>query len=336
MDERLNTLSRWVEGFIGSPVELKPASSDASFRRYFRAFCPDGRTYIVMDAPPEHESVGIFARAAGHLAEAGLNVPMVFSLDETLGFALLTDLGDRTYLEALRHGGGHDVDALYSDALSALERLQTGGRDHPEVFAPYNAGELNREMELFRQWFIPHRTTRALSRNDHEVIDRTFRLLTTSALEQPQVWVHRDFHSRNLMVTAEDNPGVLDFQDAVTGPVTYDLVSLLRDCYVTWSTDRIDDWLNDYFGRIRGVLLPADTGIEQFRRWFDWMGVQRHIKVLGIFTRLFHRDGKANYLDDLPVVRSYLRDVCGRYEELRPFRDLLESTAAERSPDWTS
>jgi len=338
LDERLNILARWVEELIGSAVTMEPASSDASFRRYFRVFCPDERTYIAMDAPPEHESVAIFARAAGYLNEAGLNVPVMHSVDESRGFALLSDLGERTYLDVLRRCEQEDdwrrVDALYGDALASLHRLQTGGLDHPNAFERYTAAKLTAELELFRQWFVPCRTRHELSGDDHALIDRAFDLLVASALEQPRVWVHRDFHSRNLMVTEDDNPGVLDFQDAVTGPVTYDLASLLRDCYITWPADRVDSWLAGYFERIQRDVLPASVDNDQFRRWFDWMGVQRHVKVLGIFSRLYHRDGKANYLDDLPVVEGYVRGVCDLYDELRPFGALLASMAPEREVAW--
>lgn len=329
MDERLNILSRWTKCLIGSPVDLRPASSDASFRRYFRVFCPDRHTYIAMDAPPEHESVGAFARAAARFRDLGLNVPLVFALDKARGFALLSDLGDRTYLDAVDDENASD---LYNEALDALWRLQWGSRDRLDLFESYDSDKLIREMELFRQWFVPYRTSYKLSARDNEVIDQTCHLLATSALKQPRVWVHGDFHSRNLMVTAVDNPGVLDFQDAVAGPVTYDLVSLLRDCYITWPVERVDMWLTEYFERIRPAILGKHVGHAQFTQWFDWMGVQRHIKVLGIFSRLFHRDGKANYLDDLPVVYNYVCNVCDRYSELRPFKDLLESMETT----WTS
>lgn len=329
MDERLNILSRWVERILGSPVDMEPASADASFRRYFRVFCPNGYTYVTMDAPPDHESVEAFARAAARFREVGLNVPVVYAMNRQHGFALLSDLGSRTYLSAV---AGDDVDGLYQDALDALLRLQTGSLDRLGVFEPYDSAKLMEEMELFRRWFVPYRTSHELTGREQETVDETFRVLTESALAQPRVWVHRDFHSRNLMVTDADNPGVLDFQDAVSGPVTYDLVSLLRDCYVVWPVDRVDEWLTGYFERIQPALPDGGCSREQFIRWFDWMGVQRHIKVLGIFARLFHRDGKADYLDDLPVVYRYVRDVCGRYPELRPFRDLLASMEIT----WTS
>jgi len=274
-----------------------------------------------MDAPPEHESVEGFARVAAALDGLGINVPRVLATDAGHGFALLSDLGDRTYLDALNE---HNADALYADALDALERLQRGSRGRIEEFEAYDADKLTAEMELFRQWFVPHRT-RGLPPRGDAVIDDTFRILRDNALEQPLVWVHRDYHSRNLMVTAENNPGVLDFQDAVSGPVTYDLVSLLRDCYITWPGERTEAWLNAYFERIRGHVVDTDIGAAQFRRWFDWMGVQRHVKVLGIFARLYHRDGKAAYLDDLPVVFAYVREVCARYPELQAFDDLLSA-----------
>ena len=282
-----------------------------------------------MDAPPEHESVETFAQVAARFREVGLNVPIVYALDERRGFALLSDLGSRTYLSTVDES---NAGALYGDALDSLYRLQTGSLDRLDALAPYDSAKLVQEMELFRQWFVPYRTTHALTADDHAVIDRTFDILTASALDQPRTWVHRDFHSRNLMVTDTDNPGVLDFQDAVSGPVTYDLVSLLRDCYIVWPAERVETWLSGYYERIRPVLPDPAPGRARFTRWFDWMGVQRHIKVLGIFARLFHRDHKAGYLNDLPVVYAYVRDVCGRYPELRPFRDLIESMEVT----WTS
>lgn len=322
MDERLNILSRWTESILGTPVNLEPASADASFRRYFRVFGAGADTYIVMDAPPEHESVETFARAAARFKQLGLNVPVVHALDDDRGLALLSDMGTQTYLQAIN---ADNAAVLYEDALDALWRLQTGSRDQPEAFEPYDEDRLVAEMELFRQWFIPCRANHRLSVSEQAMIDESFRMLARSALEQPRVWVHRDFHSRNLMVTPVDNPGILDFQDAVTGPVTYDLVSLLRDCYVTWPRERVERWKSAYFERIRPTVLGDDVDPAQFTRWFDWMGVQRHIKVLGIFTRLYHRDGKAAYLDDLPVVRDYILDVCGRYPELQPFGNLIAS-----------
>lgn len=329
MDERLTILSRWVGRILGSPAELTPASADASFRRYFRVFGPNGDTYIAMDAPPERESVESFARVAAQFRQVGLNVPVVHALNKQHGFALLSDLGSRTYLSALDEA---NADGLYTDALDALLRLQTGGLDRLDAFEPYDAEKLTGEMELFRQWFVPYQTSRALTAADHTVINRTFTALAASALEQPRVWVHRDFHSRNLMVTDADNPGVLDFQDAVSGPVTYDLVSLLRDCYIVWPATQVQKWTADYYQRLRPALASSAISRDQFVRWFDWMGVQRHIKVLGIFSRLYHRDGKANYLDDLPVVYDYVREVCGAYRELRPFFNLIESLDVS----WTS
>jgi len=331
LDERFNALSSWTAQILGAPAPLTPASADASFRRYFRVFGPGAGTCIAMDAPPEHESVETFARVARRFKQLGLNVPIVYGLDKERGFALLSDMGAQTYLEVIN---ADNADDLYSDALEALWRLQTGSRGDLEALSPYDEGQLVEEMELFRHWFVPYRTAHRLSTGDQATIDGTFRMLLDNALEQPRVWVHRDFHSRNLMLTPLDNPGLLDFQDAVTGPVSYDLVSLLRDCYIAWPRERVDRWLTDYFGRIRHDLLGGRVGIEQFSRWFDWMGLQRHIKVLGIFSRLYHRDGKAAYLDDLPVVHDYVLEVCGRYQELGPFKVLLESMDIQWEPQW--
>jgi len=308
---------------------MEPASADASFRRYFRVFCGDGHTYVAMDAPPEHESVETFARVADRFRAVGLNVPVVHALNREHGLALLSDLGSRTYLSVLDRD---NADTLYADALDALLRLQTGSLARLDALESYDSARLTDEMELFRHWFVPCRTSYCLAPRDHETIDRTFHLLVASALEQPQAWVHRDYHSRNLMVTERDNPGVLDFQDAVSGPVTYDLVSLLRDCYIVWPGERVEAWLAGYFERLWPSLADSSITRERFTRWFDWMGVQRHIKVLGIFARLFHRDGKADYLNDLPVVHAYVRDVCRRYPELAPFAGLLDAMEIR----WTS
>lgn len=282
-----------------------------------------------MDAPPVHESVESFVRVAAEFRELGLNVPSVFAVDKQRGFALLSDLGDRTYFDEIDHD---NADGLYEDAFEALWQLQSRSRDRLERLAPYDAAKFGSEMDLFRQWFVPHRTSHRLSARDRIVIDDTFELLTNNALEQPRTWVHRDFHSRNLMITPTGSPGLLDFQDAVTGPITYDLVSLLRDCYIVWPTERVEGWLNGYFDRIRAEMPNLDLDPAQFVRWFDWMGVQRHIKVLGIFARLYYRDGKPTYLADLPVVHRYLCEVCSHYRALRPFADLLDSMEISWTP----
>lgn len=273
-----------------------------------------------MDAPPESEDIQPYIRTAQQFAQIGLNVPEVMAVDQDQGFVLLTDLGRTTYLECLDE---RNVERLYGDALAALIVLQTGTFTDPNYFPTYDEALLWSEMELFQQWYIRQHMNFALARKQQRIIDDTFDRLCASALEQPAVWVHRDYHSRNLMYTTVNNPGILDFQDAVSGPITYDLVSLLRDCYVAWPKNRVREWALGYQTLAIQSGLPVSDDEDQFMRWFDHMGIQRHIKVLGIFARLFHRDGKSDYLNDLPLVWDYLVTVCRDYEDLLPFADLL-------------
>lgn len=320
MDKRLNALTKWIN-FRFDTVEpnLSPASSDASFRRYFRVEA-DNRSYIVMDAPPEYEDIEPYIKTAERLLQIGLNVPEIIAIDRNQGFVLLTDLGTETYLDCLNED---NVDRLYGDALGALIVLQTGTFTDPNYFPAYDRSLLSSEMALFPEWYIRKHLEYPLDHEQKTLIDNTLSLVCDSALEQPKVWVHRDYHSRNLMPTKYNNPGILDFQDAVSGPITYDLVSLLRDCYIEWPKQRILEWALGYQALAIQSGLPLDVAEEQFIKWFDYMGVQRHIKVLGIFSRLFHRDGKPDYLNDLPLVWSYLVTVCQDYKELHPFRELL-------------
>jgi aminoglycoside/choline kinase family phosphotransferase len=275
-----------------------------------------------MDAPPDRENTAVYARTARQLSRIGLNVPEVMNHDEERGFMLLSDLGRTTYLERLDE---ETVDRLYGDALDALIILQTGTTLDPDFFPSYDRALLESEMALFPEWYIGSHIGRELDGRQANVIAETFSLLCRSALEQPKVWVHRDYHSRNLMVTDLNNPGILDFQDAVTGPVTYDLVSLLRDCYIEWPAERVRNWALSYRQLAIRSGLPLDSNESRFMKWFDLMGLQRHIKVLGIFARLYHRDGKSDYLGDLPLVWKYAVDVCRRYEELQPFAELLST-----------
>lgn len=327
MDERLTALSHWAEEQLGQrDIEIVPASEDASFRRYFRILNRE-ESYIVMDAPPQREDTRPFVRAARRLLALGLNVPEILAQEPEQGFLLLSDLGIRTYLSAL---GPDTVEWLYGDALRALVVLQTGTIQEPDYFPPYDRAKLRAEMELFRQWYVPHRLRRDLTGPQQEIIDQTFALLEDAALAQPQVWVHRDYHSRNLMQTSSNNPGILDFQDAVNGPVTYDLVSLLRDCYITWPAQQIDEWALGYYHLARQAGIPVGEDEQVFLEWFDLVGIQRHIKVLGIFSRLYHRDGKANFLDDLPRVVTYLQTVSARHPRLTAFHDLLHTLHEEQ------
>ena len=320
MDARKEKIRAWLdEQLPGHAHALTPASSDASFRRYFRI--RHGRdSLIVMDAPPEREQTGPFCRIARQFRAIGLNVPEILAEDEQQGFVLMTDLGTRQYLDELDVS---TVESLYRDALDALVVLQAGAARQPGFLPPYNRDKLIAEMDLFRDWYLPHHVGHEASAGETALMDRAWELLVASALEQPQVWVHRDFHSRNLMVTDDDNPGILDFQDAVTGPITYDLVSLLKDCYIEWPEQQIEDWVLAYHDRAvrAGLLDVADE--ERFLRWFHRMGIQRHLKVAGIFTRLHRRDGKDGYLADIPLTMRYLCRALADDPELAGLHDFI-------------
>ena len=322
MPERLQQLKRWLESELDfSEYTLNPASADASFRRYFRVL-HQGESFIVMDAPPEKENSRPFVDISRLLSGVGLNVPVVIDDDLQQGFLLLSDLGSRLYLDELK---GDAVERLYGDALSALATLQgctPGNADLPA----YDRTLLMKEMELFREWLLGGHLGVTLDNAQTMLIDATFSLLADNALEQPQVCVHRDYHSRNLMVTARNNPGILDFQDAVVGPVTYDLVSLLRDCYIEWPRAQVEDWALGYqqLALQSGILRKQHEDAGRFLRWFDLMGMQRHLKAAGIFTRLDRRDGKPGYLADIPRTLGYIVDVASRHDELAAFGRFVE------------
>ena len=320
MDSRLEALKDWVGAVLDTAeYEIKPASTDASFRRYFRVFVAGG-THIVMDAPPDKEDMRPFIHIAEHLYALGLNVPEVLQQDLERGFLLLSDLGQRLYLSQLADA---TVERLYGDALGALVVLQAGIFTDTTTLPEYDNAMLLREMTLFSEWYLGRHLGVELSSLQQAVLDQSFATLCRSALEQPQVWVHRDYHSRNLMLTEVNNPGILDFQDAVRGPVTYDLVSLLRDCYIAWPRARVEDWALGYQTLALQSGLPVCTDEALFLRWFDLMGVQRHLKATGIFARLNHRDGKPGYLADIPRTLGYVLDVAGRYADLQPLARVL-------------
>jgi hypothetical protein len=335
-DTRLDALSAWLERVLPAPMQsIAPASVDASFRRYFRVTLTHGitlpgsdahaTTLIAMDAPPPHENCEPYVAIARLLSEAGVHAPMVLAKDLARGFLLLSDLGTRTYLSAL---GEASAAALYRDATSALLRWQLASREG--VLPRYDKTLLLRELNLFPEWYISRHLGISLSDDQQRVLASAFSLVLENNLAQPCVYVHRDYHSRNLMVCAP-NPGVLDFQDAVYGPITYDLVSLLRDAYIAWDEERQLDWAVRYCERAREAGLPVADDFAAFWRDFEWMGVQRQLKVLGIFARLYHRDSKAAYLSDLPRVMAYLRGACARYRELLPLARLLDQIEA-RAP----
>lgn len=327
MNDREQLLVEWLGTVLPAPLaRIAPASSDASFRRYFRVWYDD-QTRIVMDAPPDKEDCRPFIAIAQALRELGLNAPEILGQDLDRGLLLLTDLGSRPYLAEL---DARSVTGLYGDALQALARLQVGGDLDSPLLPPYDAALLLREMELFREWFLGRQLGLALREDEQRILDRAFALLAASALEQPQVWVHRDYHSRNLMITDLGNPGVLDFQDAVVGAVTYDLVSLLRDCYIAWPRRQVESWALEHRARLRALGMSGLEDADQFLRWFDLMGAQRHLKAVGIFARLNLRDGKSGYLHDIPRTLAYLLEVASRYPELAELGELLRSRSVDQ------
>jgi len=327
--ERLRSLHQFAEEALGGRTSTPvPASADASFRSYWRlvrdAIDGPGASYIVMDAPPDKEDTGPWLEIAARLRAAGLNAPDVLAHDAAQGFILMSDLGTRTYLPEL---GEASVEALYGDALAALLRLQVQGQ--ASGLPVYDEPRLMAELELMPEWFLKRHLGVVPECEEWDIVEGAFRTLLNSAHEQPRVFVHRDFHSRNLMITARDNPGIVDFQDAVHGPVTYDLVSLLRDCYIEWPDARVAAWSERHrrdWCRASGIEVPA----ARWQRWFDLMGLQRHLKVLGIFCRLWYRDGKRGYLDDLPLVLRYTLRIAVRYPELEPFAHWLNARVGER------
>lgn len=318
MDNRQQALQTWlVQVLKKDHFTLTPASSDASFRRYFRIHFPEV-TLIAMDAPPPQEDCRPFVKVAEQLLAAGLNVPQIIAQDIAQGFLVLNDLGNDTYLATLN---AETAPKLYQDATNALIKMQLASQSG--LLPKYDEALLTREMQLFPDWYIAKHLNITLSEAQQQVLHKTFTVLNQNVLAQAKVTVHRDYHSRNLMVTAQNNPGILDFQDAVYGPITYDLVSLLKDAYIAWEEEHIIDWAVRYWQVAKKSGLPVPDDFSEFYRDFEWMGAQRHIKVLGIFARLYHRDGKDGYLKDMPLVMHYLRKVCERYVELRPMLRLL-------------
>jgi aminoglycoside/choline kinase family phosphotransferase len=323
--DRAAQLQRWLETALGSrDFSITPASDDASFRRYFRVRRGGGQpSLIAMDAPPEKEDCGPFVHVTRIFADAGVHVPAIHAQALDQGFLLLSDLGDTTYLGAL---DANTAPRLYHEAFDALLRIQLASR--PGTLPDYDRALLERELQLFPEWYVGRQLGCALDSSQRAALEQTFSRLLANALAQPRVYVHRDYHSRNLMVSAP-NPGILDFQDAVYGPITYDLVSLLRDAYIGWEEEQVVDWAIRYWERARKARLPVSDDFTGFYRDFEWMGAQRQLKVLGIFARLFHRDGKDGYLKHQPLVMRYLRRTCGRYDDLAPLARLLDALATE-------
>jgi aminoglycoside/choline kinase family phosphotransferase len=332
-DARLARLTDWL-----APLQLvdvgsrRPASSDASFRRYFRYDVVPalrdklGATLVAMDAPPERENVPAFIQVAGLLLEAGVTVPAIVAREVENGFLLLSDLGATTYLQRLTVD---NAPFMYSDAIDTLIRFQL--HSQPGVLPEFDRAFVLREMNLFPEWFIGKHLGLTLTAAQQAQLDKVFEAITANVLSQQQVFMHRDYHSRNLMWMEQGNPGVLDFQDAVYGPVTYDLGSLLRDAYIQWDEEFVLDWVVRYWQSAKQVGLPVNPDIDAFYRDFEYMALQRHLKILGIFCRLNYRDGKSIYMGDLPTVMDYVRKTANRYIELKPLVRLLD-TLEDKAP----
>ena len=336
MDNRLQMLTNWVRQFPGfENAEAHPVSGDASFRRYFRVFrnasdnkdAQPGTPFIVMDSPPEQEDCGPFVTIGRHWLQAGINVPQIFEADPGRGFLLLEDFGDQLMLGQLNP---ESAQTLYQSAMDELVRIQQLPAPPDHRLPAYDSALLNREMALFRDWLLEGYLGLELDNIEKAMLDTTFALLRESALAQPDVTVHRDYHSRNLLVLEQgDRPGVIDFQDAVTGPVTYDVVSLLKDCYIQWPEEQICQWLEAFREQtLEAGLHRADP--DTFRQWFELMGMQRHLKAAGIFARLAMRDGKSRYLEDIPRTVGYLLTASQRQPAFRHFHEWLLAVAVPR------
>ncbi len=334
-DSRFVLLVQWLKTLPNLSLDVKtvrPASSDASFRRYFRVDSEKG-SCIVMDAPPDKEKTEPFVKIAEVFRKSGVSVPHILAKSEKEGFLLLSDLGTTTYLDMLDEASAGE---LYMDAIDALVRIQSISRPH--ILPEYDRGILKRELDLFSEWYIDRHRQFSMTQEKKADLEKVNNVLIANNLSQPQVFVHRDYHSRNLMYLddrrAESNPGILDFQDALYGPVTYDLASLLKDAYIEWDEERVLDWVIRYWEKARRSGLPVDPDIDRFYRDFEFMGIQRHLKVLGIFSRLYHRDGKDAYLKDLPRVIQYASKTAHRYNELAPLARLLDELQ-DRKQDVT-
>ena len=334
LDERVTLLISWLKSlpkdWAIQAETLSVASADASFRRYFRVQSKHAQhpSMIVMDAPPVHEDCKPFIHVAQLFAQSGVNVPKILAQDLTQGFLLLSDLGNTTYLSAL-NADMAQADQLYRQAFASLVQLQKAST--PNDLPPYDRERLLNEMLLFPQWYLGVHYQYSMTDAQTAELTKVFNILLDNNTAQAQVWVHRDFHSRNLMVQKDfaQNPGILDFQDAVYGPITYDAVSLLRDAYIEWDEQQQIDWLVRYWEMARAAGLAVPNAFDAFYRDFEYMGLQRHLKILGIFARLYHRDGKSGYLKDLPLVLKYTRQVVARYREFGHLLLLLDQVAEQ-------
>ena len=315
----MQALAAWLQPLLASEgvteYQLTPASEDASFRRYFRITTPSG-TRIVMDAPTSREDCRPFIKVAGLINAAGLNAPKILGQDLSQGFLLLTDLGRQTYLDVLNDD---NFDALFRPAADALVKWQLASK--PDVLPLYDAGLLKRELSLFPDWYIAKHLQVELNKSQQETLEKMFTLIIDAALAQERVYVHSDYMPRNLMVAdgdAQENPGVIDFQDAVYGPISYDIASLYRDAFISWDEEQVLDGTIRYWEKAKKAGLPVPAGFDDFYRDVECMGLQRHLRILGIFARINYRDGKPKYLADAPRFVHYVRKTCERYQELWP------------------
>ena len=316
MDQRKNKLHHWLKQDLSyTIISLEPASEDASFRRYFRARTNQG-VFVAMDAPPEKENCQPFIDSALALSNLDVHTPEIIAKNVDQGFILLEDLGDRVYLNELQQ----DSQRLYGDAISALIKIQSGSASTSSFPPKYSRTKLIDEMSLFTQWYITRHLGERINEVSLQIWEQTQQLLVSACMAQPQVWVHRDYHSRNLMITDRDSPGVIDFQDMVVGPIGYDLASIFKDCYIEWPRSKQIQWLEEYRTKAISELNIATFSLEDLTKWVDFAGLQRHLKVLGIFCRLNYRDSKSHYLDDIPLVAKYILEVLDIYPELEPFK----------------
>jgi len=319
-DRRRTALEHWANTTIGESLDWQPASADASFRRYFRGrpmYADEAGSWIAMDAPPEREDNAAFVRIAQLMTDAGLHVPRVLAHDEDRGFLLLTDLGERTFLEVL---DADNADALFGAAIGALLDWQQASR--ADVLPVYDRATLARELALFVDWYLMRHLRYTPTAAEQADIDTAFDFILDNVCAQPRVYVHRDYMPRNLMVSTP-LPGVIDFQDALYGPVTYDVASLFRDAFISWPQQRIDGWVRHYWDAARARGIPVGDDWTGFKRDLALMGAQRHLKVIGIFARIAHRDGKPHYLADVPRFIDYLTPVVKRFEPLAPLAPFL-------------
>lgn len=323
---RLDQLNDWLAQVLqGKSHHLTTASADASFRRYFRVHLADGTTLIAMDAPPPQEDCAPFVKVAALFQEEGLNVPNIVAQDLEHGFLLLSDLGTQTFLDVLNE---ENADALFRDAIDALVTWQLASK--PDVLPVYDEALLRRELALFPDWYIARHLNVELNDAQRSVLENAFSTIVRYNLDQPSVYVHRDYMPRNLMVSTP-SPGILDFQDAVYGPISYDVASLFKDAFISWEEERVLDGVIRYWEKARKAGLPVSADFGDFYRDFEWMGLQRHLKVLGIFARIHYRDGKPKYLADTPRFMNYVRAVCVRYGELKPLLRLLDELEKRES-----